>query len=54
MKQVSAKMSYPILKVLIESKHSSKMVKFLEYVILQQKLSTRVVDLYAQLGIKSL
>ena len=37
MKQMSAKMSFPILKVLIESKHSSKMVKYLEYILLQQK-----------------
>lgn len=53
MKQLSAKMSFPILKMLIESKHSSKMVKYLEYILLQQKPSIRVVDLIAQLGIKS-
>ena len=53
MKQLSAKMSFLILKVLIESKHSSKMVKYLEYILLQQKPSIRVVDLIAQLGIKS-
>ena len=54
MKELCAKMTFPILKLLIESKHSSKLVKYLEYVILSQQPKTiRVLDLYAQLAIKS-